>query len=190
MDESTEHNKTVFLLQRLQELKIWQKQQEEKLLHDQEFQMAELLQKSAEEDVGLPTDDEDTTIDPDLSSLHSEINQDPSLPSWASRSSSSLKLQNDDDPTDKPIIPSAKTFEQLIEEKLVDSPIHHEPQTQKEFDPKAPKPFLRRGSGLVRYGGVGGPKSLTPKLKRSQSYRGSKKFFKFQRGFKFKQIKI
>ena len=113
-------------------------------------------------------------IDPDLSSLHSEINQDPSLPSWASRSSSSLKLQNDDDPTDKPIIPSAKTFEQLIEEKLVDSPIHHEPQTQKEFDPKAPKPFLRRGSGLVRYGGVGGPKSLTPKLKRSQSYRGSK----------------
>ena len=62
MDESTEHNNTVFLLQRLQELKIWQKQQEEKLLHDQEFQMAELLQKSAEEDVGLPTDDEDTTI--------------------------------------------------------------------------------------------------------------------------------
>ena len=83
-------------------------------------------------------------------------------------------FQNDDDPTDKPIIPSAKTFEQLIEEKLVDSPIHHEAQTQKEFDPKAPKPFLRRGSGLVRYGGVGGPKSLTPKLKRSQSYRGSK----------------
>ena len=62
MDESTDPNNTVFLLQRLQELKNWQKQQEEKLLHDQEFQMAEFLQKSPEEDVGLPTDDEDTTI--------------------------------------------------------------------------------------------------------------------------------
>ena len=62
MDESTDPNNTVFLLQRLQELKNWQKQQEEKLLQDQEFQMAEFLQKSPEEDVGLPTDDEDTTI--------------------------------------------------------------------------------------------------------------------------------
>ena len=56
----------------------------------------------------------------------------------------------------------------------MNSPIHNEPQIPKEVDPRAPKPFLRRGSGLVRYGGVGGPKSLTPKLKRSQSYRGSK----------------
>ena len=108
-------------------------------------------------------------LDPDLSSLHSEINQDPSLPSWASRSSSSLKLQNEDDPIDKPIIPSAKTFEQLLEEKLEQDNIE-----RKEPDSKDPKPFLRRGSGLVRYGGVGGPKSLTPKLKRSQSHRGSK----------------
>ena len=62
MDESTDPNNTVFLLQRLQELKNWQKQQEEKLLQDQEFQMAEFLQKSPEEDVGLPTDDEDTKL--------------------------------------------------------------------------------------------------------------------------------
>merc|ERR1712020_561001 len=125
MDESTELDNTGFLLQRLQELKLWQKQQEEKLLHEQELQMDQFLQKTVEEPF---TDDDDTTIDPDLSSLHSEINQDPSLPSWASRSSSSLKLQNEDDPTDKPIIPSAKTFEQLIEEKLVDSPYLTKPE--------------------------------------------------------------
>ena len=109
--------------------------------------------------------------DPDLSSLHSEINQEPSsLPSWASRSSSSLKFQNEDDPVDKPIIPSAKTFEQMVEEKLEGERVE-ESQASPE---KEPRPFLRRGSGLARYGGVGGPKNLTPKLKRSQSHRGSR----------------
>ena len=40
-----------------------------------------------------------------------------------------------------------------------------------------PKPFLRRGSGLARYGGVGGPPkrfSPNPTLRRSESHRGSK----------------
>ena len=30
--------------------------------------------------------------------------------------------------------------------------------------------FFRRGSGLARYGGVGGPKNLTPNLRRSKSH--------------------
>ena len=59
MDESTELDNTGFLLQRLQELKLWQKQQEEKLLHEQELQMDQFLQKTVEEPF---TDDDDTTI--------------------------------------------------------------------------------------------------------------------------------
>ena len=59
MDESTELDNTGFLLQRLQELKLWQKQQEEKLLHEQELQMDQFLQKTVEEPL---TDDDDTTI--------------------------------------------------------------------------------------------------------------------------------
>lgn len=59
MDESTELDNTGFLLQRLQELKLWQKQQEEKLLQEQELQMDQFLQKSVEDAL---SDDDDTTI--------------------------------------------------------------------------------------------------------------------------------
>merc|ERR1712012_156933 len=58
----------------------------------------------------------------------------------------------------------------MVEEKLEGERVE-EPQASPE---KEPRPFLRRGSGLARYGGVGGPKNLTPKLKRSQSHRGSR----------------
>ena len=61
----------------------------------------------------------------------------------------------------------------MVEEKLEEGQRVEEPPQQVSPE-KEPKPFLRRGSGLARYGGVGGPKNLTPKLKRSQSHRGSR----------------
>lgn len=97
MDETNNLENTAFLLQRLQELKNWQKQQEEQLLKEQQLQLDQLLQENrhinledadvnynnAGEDID---DDDDTTIDQDLSSLQSEAVQ--SLPSWATGSRS------------------------------------------------------------------------------------------------------
>ena len=84
MDESLEN--TGFLLQRLQELKNWQKQQEENLLKEQQIQLEQLMQNNQ---VDFDDQEDDTTIDQDLSSLNSEV-ANQSLPSWASRSSSSM----------------------------------------------------------------------------------------------------
>ncbi len=142
----------------------------------------------------LNQEDDDTTIDQDLSSLHSEIHDDPSeqLPSWASRthfngSSHSEATQKRRSIDDQPIVPKAKTFEELLEQQLVFEG-GDEVREDEDGDENAkgespafvrrnqePKPFLRRGSGLARYGGVGAPKKLTPKsLRRSQSQSGSK----------------
>ena len=116
MDESGELDHTGFLLQRLQELKNWQKQQEEQLLKEQDYQMDQLFNSKDNVD-GDDDDDDDTTIDQDLSSLHSEVNQ--SLPSWASRSSSSMRHNSShNNPDEKPIVPVAKTFEELLQENL------------------------------------------------------------------------
>ena len=120
MDESGDLENSAFLLQRLQELRNWQKQLEEELLREQRFELNKLMQDcnldhSPENDGNEDDEDDDTTIDQDLSSLHSEIIQ--SLPSWASRSSSSMNNVQDD-PEDMPIMPSAKTFEQMLDEKL------------------------------------------------------------------------
>ena len=94
MDETGDLENTGFLLQKLEELKNWQKQQEDKLVKEQQFQLDQLLRGNKQviddfeaveiEDVNDDDDDDDTTIDQDLSSLHSEAIQ--SLPSWASRS--------------------------------------------------------------------------------------------------------
>merc|ERR1712029_777430 len=111
---STELEQTGFLIQRPQELKAWQKQQEEQLLKDQHFQLEQLINNSAETMDNVETDD-DTTIDQYLSSLHSEAMPSiQSLPSWASRSSSSLAK----DLEDKPIVHDGKMFQELLEEKL------------------------------------------------------------------------
>ena len=95
MDETNNLENTGFLLQRLQELKNWQKQQEEQLLKEQQLQLDQLLHENRhileEADVNYNNDggediDDDTTIDQDLSSLQSEAIQ--SLPSWATGSRS------------------------------------------------------------------------------------------------------
>ena len=111
-----------FLLHKLQELKNWQKQQEEQLLKEQQFQLDLLKQGAASNNnVGDDEDDieDDTTIDQDLSSLHSEV----VLPSWASHNSSSSNDNHAETAhhivDDLPILPRTKTFEQMLEENLV-----------------------------------------------------------------------
>ena len=97
MDETGDLENTGFLLQKLQELKNWQKLQEDQLMKEQQFQLDQLLRENkqvidntieavdiGDNNVDEDDDDDDTTIDQDLSSLHSEVIQ--SLPSWASRS--------------------------------------------------------------------------------------------------------
>ena len=74
-------------------------------------------------------------------------------------------------------MPKFKSFDELLEEKLqLENEQPKTPGLEFEFaaNPKSrsdsTKPFLKRGSGLARYGGVGAPKNLaTPKLRRSTS---------------------
>ena len=87
MDDSSDLEQTGFLLQRLQELKEWQKQQEEQLLKEQNFQLEQLIINTTGDTMENTTEqsDDDTTIDQDLSSLHSEA---VPMPSWTSQDSS------------------------------------------------------------------------------------------------------
>ena len=88
MDETDENlENTGFLLQKLQELKDWQKYQEEQLLKTQNLHLNEMFNKvSLESGQNMKNSDaknehleendsenDDTTIDQDLSSLHSEM---------------------------------------------------------------------------------------------------------------------
>lgn len=160
-DAADSLDRTGFLLQRLQELKAWQREQEENLLREQELQMDRLV---VDPDYDNEEED-DTTIDQDLSSLASveagPLNDDEQVPSWASRSGTSLEVDNHDE---QPIVAKCQTFEQLLAQHDLDD---GEKRQQDKAFVKA-KPFLRRGSGLARYGGVGGgPKKLTtPKMLR------------------------
>ena len=85
MDDSSDLEQTGFLLQRLQELKEWQKQQEEQLLKEQHFQLEQLINDTGDTMENTNESDDDTTIDQDLSSLHSEA---VPMPSWTSQDSS------------------------------------------------------------------------------------------------------
>ena len=103
MDETGDLENTGFLLQKLQQLKNWQKLQEDQLMQEQQFQLDQLLRGNQQviddtieaveienDNIDENDDDDDTTIDQDLSSLHSEAIQ--SLPSWASRSRFVFKI--------------------------------------------------------------------------------------------------
>jgi hypothetical protein len=176
MDSNPDLDHTGFLLQRLQELKAWQREQEENLLREQDQQMEQLVLTKSPGD--NDESDDDTTIDQDLSSLHSDVIQEEQLPSWASHSSSSMRMEDKRPSIDEqPIVPSAKTFEQMLEEQLQTTPGVHQDKDlvfiRRQADPSQAKSFLRRGSGLARYGGA--LKKSTPQnLRRSKSTGGSK----------------
>ena len=79
-------------------------------------------------------------------------------------------------------MPKFKSFDELLEEKLqLENEQPKTPDLEFEFaaNPKSgsdsPKPFLRRGSGLARYGGVGGPKNLATSKSRRYTSNVSRK---------------
>ena len=85
--------------------------------------------------------------------------------------SSSMKNNPDPGLDETPIGPKFKSFEEMLEEKLVlDNDEQRTPEPKFASNPKSgsnsPKPFLRRGSGILaqRYGGIS-----TPNLRRSKS---------------------
>ncbi|XP_059090439.1 centromere protein J-like [Tigriopus californicus] len=230
-------DQTGFLLQRLQELKEWQKEQEMKLLRDQQKQMQQLVDQESLDD--------DTTIDQDFSSLNSyaatpqpqpdilqqyysssfespdedeepegqDVGQrsisklDSSMPSWAQTESGHEPRTIKSNPRtpnieEIPIVNPKKTFEELLAEKLgsedavspalqdvpkVEQVPHGSPRTRS-------KTFLRKGSGLARYGGVGSPpkafkrsrstNSVTPKGDSNPRLKSSKSCSKLDTGRK------
>jgi len=138
-------NKGLLLLQRLQQLKVWQARQEAILLDEQRqqisFKLSEVEHRQAQVQVQEDTED-DTTI----SSLESD--QEQSLP-W-NANPQAITSPSPDRNEDQPLTGGGKTFEQLMSEKLTGN--------ENEGDASAavkkvvtPKPFLKRGSGLTRF---------------------------------------
>jgi len=225
-------NQTGFLLQRLQDLKRWQAEQEERLLREQRLQMEDLKRQTADvggKDEGEPvwnreepaltvavedSLDDDPTIDQEISSLTSyeelpkstsdayyssafeeeedatprppRLANDAAVPSWASRTESATtqeaktvvaaaRSKNLADNPDERVVGNAKSFEQMLAEQLgLDQDQvkrEGEPAPQRSGERQA-RAFLRKGSGLARFGGVGGV-AVTPvalrRMKRSKS---------------------
>lgn len=188
-------DQTGFLLQRLRELQAWQQEQEIKLLQEQEQQLGQLCEGSHHyntNDIGSCSEDDDTTIGQDLSSLTSleeyprevvpsaECESDTprsdvgaelesqSLPSWASREDISYQAKVGKSPEDRPILPTKKNFDELLAERLgTEARMEPTRESRRENDSSpTKKSFLRKGSGLARFGGVGAPPK---RMKRSRS---------------------
>jgi len=219
-DESS-LNQTGFLLQRLQDLKRWQQEQETRLLREQQKEMDKLKKqvvadqhRHLKDDDGGDDDDDDPTIDQDASSLtsyeelpgHSDayysstfdeeddedepepprllIHNQPAIPSWASRTdtaTTSLKTvvkatKAATGNLDEQPVGNKKTFEQLLAEQLgLDTEEIKQTETLAPADAtttrSADRParaFLRKGSGLARYGGLT-PVTSRRAIKRSKS---------------------
>ena len=188
-DDDEGLDKTAVLLRRLNELKTWQREQEDRLrMGDQQEEEQEVVSES---DIG---NDDDATLDQDLSSLvsfeeHPDVptpaasSQPPplpaaNLPTWA--------LGTPPQPARHPVdasstprsqqwldevpIKAPKRFEEILaehigeEEAAAASSIKE--QQPKKMTPNGTKPFLRKGTGLARYGSLGSGKK---RLSRSKS---------------------
>ena len=110
-------------------------------------------------------DKEDDRIDEVITSYPPATNQDSSIPSWAQTESTETPetirspgrgpLQHELE--DMPVGTGVKTFEELLEEKLaLSSDVPDQPSPVRNDKGKG-KTFLKKGAGLVRYGGVGSP---------------------------------
>ena len=127
------------LLQKLQQLKVWQAAQEEKLMEEQRRQISHRMEELdiSENDVAemeaVETDDNNTEADVDEESLATESLKFVQSPGPA--------------PEERPVAGGGKTFEQLLAEKLGE-----ESESGKMAPaPVTPKPFLKKFSGLARF---------------------------------------
>ena len=127
------------LLQKLQQLKVWQAAQEEKLMEEQRRQISHRMEELdiSENDVAemeaVETDDNNTEADVDEESLATESQKCVQSPGPG--------------PEERPVAGGGKTFEQLLAEKLGEE---SEPG-QMAPAPVTPKPFLKKFSGLARF---------------------------------------
>lgn len=112
----------LFLLQRLQQLKVWQARQEALLLAEEK--QCDLHLEQVEED-----DTTISSIEPDQD-VHVAVDPSPTP----------------DKQEDQPLSGGGRTFEQLLAEKLSDK--ESSLNVEKAI---TPKPFLKRGSGLARF---------------------------------------
>ena len=127
------------LLQKLQQLKVWQAAQEEKLMEEQRRQISHRMEELdiSENDVAemeaVETDDNNTEADVDEESLATESQKYVQSPGPG--------------PEERPVAGGGKTFEQLLAEKLGE-----ESESGKMAPaPVTPKPFLKKFSGLARF---------------------------------------
>jgi len=143
---SNAENQGLLLLQRLQQLKVWQARQEALLLEEQRQQISLKLSEVAAGTEEQQEQVEDAEDDTTISSMDSDHEQEQSLP-WIS----SLGPSPSPDRTeDLPLSGGGKTFAQLMAEKLTGKE-NEGIATADQKKVVTPKPFLKRGSGLTRF---------------------------------------
>ena len=136
---STSHYQGVMLLQKLQQLKVWQAAQEELLVKEQQreisMRLGELdLTEDKESVTGAEAEEMDETDD--------TTEADAACESLALDSAKSTPILED-----RPVAGGGKTFEQLLAEKLSED----QKLQSSSKSPVTPKPFLKKFSGLSRF---------------------------------------
>ena len=138
-DLSTSHYQGVMLLQKLQQLKVWQAAQEELLVREQQRVISSRLEElDLTEDKMSVTgaeaeelDDTDNTTEADVACESLAMDSPKSTPTLEER----------------PVAGGGKTFEQLLAEKLAED----QKLQSTSKSPVTPKPFLKKFSGLSRF---------------------------------------
>ena len=138
-DLSTSHYQGVMLLQKLQQLKVWQAAQEELLVREQQREINMRL-----EELDLTEDklSETGAEAEDLEETDNTTEADAACESLAVDTPLSTPVLEE-----RPVAGGGKTFEQLLAEKLDEDQWHHNIPTA----PVTPKPFLKKFSGLSRF---------------------------------------
>ena len=146
-DLSTSHYQGVMLLQKLQQLKVWQAAQEELLVREQQREINMRL-----EELDLTEDklSETGAEAEDLEETDNTTEADAACESLAVDTPLSTPVLEE-----RPVAGGGKTFEQHMAEKLDEDPRHHNIPPAKV----TPKPFRKKFSGLSRL------KTLTKKVK-------------------------
>lgn len=138
-DLSASHYQGVMLLQKLQQLKVWQAAQEELLVREQQREINMRLEElDLTEDkmsvTGAEAEELDETDDTTEADAACE-----SLAMDSPKSTPTLE--------ERPVAGGGKTFEQLLAEKLAED----QRQQNNSKSPVTPKPFLKKFSGLSRF---------------------------------------
>lgn len=132
------------IIDQLEELKLWQEAQQQKLLQEQEAQRERLLsqQRRDYEALGLSFSSDNLQIEPENSEGPSP-RASLDFPMEGVSSISEIDVDDDSSMSEVEVLPEPL--------KKTDDDKKEKDSTKSNADPKPKRPFLRRGAGLIKY---------------------------------------